>query len=353
MARDLNRLFDDIRRSRDVFVTQDGRIEDAQEAQDNEKDERRETGASRPRVNLKPEVFAAESERGAPLSVSLSALAAIHAEASRYPGETGGIVVGPRTRCITEFIPSGSQAERTRSSYVLDPAHLQPLLDDATNRGLAFLGIWHSHPVGVPELSGTDRDTAARMLGDRDYGLAELVLPLSVRTKRGFETRFFIIKKEGGAVVQPEVVVVSGESPPAPTGKPVEALPWDFVATAAGGRRLKNEQDALARCGFATRARRTKLGMAFLVSKGPLDIAFLFPPEYPLAPPVVEARCLNERVELPLSVKRAVRNWSSRSELLELARAIERAGNTADTPQAQSVLTRLGQALGFAAKGDA
>ncbi len=192
------------------------------------------------------------------------------------------------------------------------------------------------------------------MLGDTDYGLAEVILPLSVRTKTGFETRFFIIKRESDAIVQPEVVVVSGESPPpAPIGTPIEATPWDFVATTAGGRRLKNEQDALIRHGFATRARRTKLGMAFLASKGPLDIAFLFPPESPAAPPVSEARRMNERGARPVAVRRAVKNWSSRSELAALARAIERTGNSADAPQVQGVLTRLGQALGFAAKGDA
>lgn len=347
MARDLNRLFDDIRRSRDVFVTQDGRIEDSREARENENAERRDSGASRPRVSLKPEAFAADVE--APLSVSLDALTAIHAEAALHTGETGGIVVGPKARCITEFIPSGRAAKRTRSSYVLDPSHLQPLLNKAQDRGLVFLGIWHSHPEGVPTLSATDRGTAERMLGDKDYGLDEVVLPLSVRAVGGFETRFFVIQRGRDAVIEPKVVVVSGEQKAQPSASAeVESVPWAFIATPAGARRLRTEQDELTRRGFATRVRATKIGMAFLVTKGPLDIAFLFPPEYPVAPPLVEARLANDPIPIPIASRRALRTWTSRSTLIEIARGIERATQDEPPPRTPGVLTRLGAALGFA-----
>lgn len=351
MARDLNRLFDDIRRSRDVFVTQDGRVEDADESHENETKERRETGTPRPRTSLKPEVFAGGN--ALPLSVSLDVLTAIHAEAAQHPGETGGLVVGPTRRCITEFIPSGKGAERTRSSYVLDPSHLQPRLDEAANRGLSFLGIWHSHPEGVPDLSGTDRETAARMLGDKDYGLDEVVLPLSVRTRSGFETRFFLIEGGSDAVVEPQVVVVSGGAAPPLAAANASVAPWEFVSTAAGSRRLKSEQEALTRAGFDTRVRRTKAGVGFFVVTGALDITFLFPPEFPLAPPMVEARIADERVELAAIVKRALRAWTSRSTLVEVAKAIEKSLGTEGPPPATGVLRRLGTALGFAGTKEA
>ncbi len=57
MARDLNRLFDDLRSSRGVFITRNGDVEDAEEAA--EKNRQEEQGERRPRrpVQLKPEVF--------------------------------------------------------------------------------------------------------------------------------------------------------------------------------------------------------------------------------------------------------------------------------------------------------
>jgi hypothetical protein len=57
MARDLNRLMDDIRRSREVFVTPEGEVEERGEAEEKARQEQSTEGAARPRTKLKPEVF--------------------------------------------------------------------------------------------------------------------------------------------------------------------------------------------------------------------------------------------------------------------------------------------------------
>ena len=59
MTRDLNQLMQDVRNSREVFVTSDGVVESADEAAQNADRETQLQGAPKPRTNLKPEIFGA------------------------------------------------------------------------------------------------------------------------------------------------------------------------------------------------------------------------------------------------------------------------------------------------------
>src|SRR5882672_1890145 len=114
MARDMNRLFEDLRNSREIYVTQDGNVEDAQEASANADAEEQRDGQPKPRTRLKPDVFGGGDHV---VSVADSVFADAHALARQYPGETGAIGVGPDPDTITELIPSGPGARRSHASF--------------------------------------------------------------------------------------------------------------------------------------------------------------------------------------------------------------------------------------------
>ena len=91
MAQDLNRLFDDLKNSREVYVTKDGNVERADEASENADREERREGEPKARTKLKPEIFG-RGER--PLFVDHTVLATAHELAAAYHGETGRLGFG-------------------------------------------------------------------------------------------------------------------------------------------------------------------------------------------------------------------------------------------------------------------
>lgn len=349
MPQDLNRLFSDVRNARDVFVTRDGEIETSEDREANERSELRHDGDIQGRVRLKPEAFAGEA-----VAVKMEVLHALHAEAARHDGETGGLLVGPRDRVVTEFLPSGDAARRSKSSYELDVSHLQPLLDGALRRGLRFLGVWHSHPLGVSDLSAADLKTADGMLEDPDYGLNELLLPVSCRTRGGFETRFFIVTKTCETIVTPTLTLVAhggDDSIPATIKATSERAtersperPWNFLGTAPGLKRLSDEREQLEQAGWSAAIRRLDGGYAMLADSQGIAVALLFPPEFPIAPPAMRVELDGKCVPMPAPVTRRLRTWSSQSTTLSLVRACARALR----PQKpRGALTRLATALGL------
>lgn len=285
MARDLNRLLQDLRTSRDVFITADGNVEDADEARQNAAAEEQREGEAKPRTRLKPEVFGGGD---APVFVRMSVIDAMHAEAARHLGETGGILVGPKSRTVTEIIFSGPEARRTSASYELDVEHLQPLLEAAEKRGLSFLGIWHSHPEGYAELSGTDRKAARSILGDPDWGVSELLLPLSVRSRGSFETHFFLAEGDNAHVVTARPILCSGTSnstiaPPASTAGPW-ALHGSFLDTPFGRARIEEDRTALETAKWKVSLRQGT-DIVLVAEREPFTIYCVLPREYPFSPP--------------------------------------------------------------------
>jgi integrative and conjugative element protein (TIGR02256 family) len=329
MARDLNRLMQDVQNAREVFVTEDGHIEDAAEAQANAAREEATEGAPKPRTRLKPEVFGGEERT---VVVHAGVVDAMHEEATRHPGETGGIVVGPEPGVVTELIASGPGARRTSASYELDVVHLQPLLEAAEGRGLQFLGVWHSHPEGHSELSGTDRKAARSILGDSEWGVTELLLPLSVRTGGAFETQFFLAEGREPRVrpVRP-ILSSAGRARLAATPENAHPGPWalagSFTDTPYGRSRLKEDCDALAAAGWKVAVKRRE-GIALIAEHEEIAVFFLLPREYPFGAPDVfrtrDGRLAEVRgADLPEFVP-----WSSRRSLVELAEAVKALATT-------------------------
>lgn len=315
MARDLNRIMEDVRNAREVFVTEDGRIEDATEAEENETSESSE-GRPRARTRLKPEIFGDMPT----VRVTTGVLDAMHAEASRFPGETGGLVIGPEDGTVSEIIPSGPDADRTPSSFQLDAAYLQPLLERAEDSGKRFLGIWHVHPSGLGQLSSTDHRAATSILSDPDWNVSQLILPLSVRSGAGFHTEFFVAHLDRGRlrVRSARVTIASG---PAKTRRP---------RAIAGGRiescseRLATDCHALRNAGwFCSLKALSPKDLVLTASRNGVELLLFVPPEYPLSPPEVMAADGHGLVTVPFEQLPETDRWSSRRSLLEVVEQAE------------------------------
>jgi proteasome lid subunit RPN8/RPN11 len=254
--------------------------------------------------------------------ITTDVLAAMHAEAERHAGETGGIVVGPEPRHVTAFLPSGPAARRDRASYELDATYLQPLLAEAEGRGQRFLGVWHSHPRGFARLSEVDCDAARRILSDPDWAVTEILLPLSVRASAGFETEVFVARGSGPSIERASMVVCSGTHRPRASGDGPWAATGSVLSTPFGRARLRDDRDALAKAGFTIEVRQGD-DVALLVRREAVETCFVLPREYPCSPPDVivvrdgaEPRALSS-AEVPV-----LAGWSSRRTLLELAEAV-------------------------------
>lgn len=83
---------------------------------------------------------------------------------THFPNEAGGALMGHINDdasgiVITHVIGPGPQATHNRTSFVPDYPYQEleiGRLYDESERTLAYLGDWHSHPDGPAALSGTD-----------------------------------------------------------------------------------------------------------------------------------------------------------------------------------------------------
>jgi len=205
----LNQLLENLNRAEPVFVTRTGEVETEAEAARSQNEEELEGRPPKPRTRLKPAAFGAGD---VPLvRVSHRALKAMLEEAHRHPGETGGLLVGPRALVLTEFLPSGPQAKRTTERYELDVENLQPRLDEAQARGLVLTAIFHTHPKGCVGLSSLDVSTAWTIVNDPEWAAPRFVLPLAVRTARGFDLSFYVVGQQTPTPQLAAVVVLDEE----------------------------------------------------------------------------------------------------------------------------------------------
>jgi proteasome lid subunit RPN8/RPN11 len=321
MPRDLNKLMEDLQRSREVFVTSDGQVEDASEAAENQRRELDEAGRSKPRTLMKPERFATTRD-GDLVRVDANVLEAMHSEAARHQGETGGIVVGPDERTITVLIPSGPKAKQTAVSYELDVEHIQPLLAAAEDRGLRFLGIWHSHPRGCDELSEPDREAIRRILRDRDWAASRLIMPLTVRQASGFSTEFFVADAAEPAARPARVVVFARTRILCPRHRSSlePEAPVPLVTTSAGLDRIERDLQELRCAGWRPSLHQDEAGALVVVAeKGGERILLCLPAEYPFDPPDVIVQTGGRPQRVRRRDLAELTHWSSSCSLVTTA----------------------------------
>src|SRR3546814_16291233 len=98
------------------------------------------------------------------------------AEADRkFPLETGGILVGYFAEngdpVVCAALGPGPHAIHWRKRFTPDHACQCTQLDDIYDQSSGsntYLGDWHTHPHGVPQLSWLDRRTQLRRASGRD-----------------------------------------------------------------------------------------------------------------------------------------------------------------------------------------
>jgi proteasome lid subunit RPN8/RPN11 len=86
---------------------------------------------------------------------------------SGYPNESCGVMLG-KDGVVTEIVVAGNQregqpvtgGESARNRYLIDPLAYIKIERDADKRGLAVLGIYHSHPDVAARPSQFDLDHA-------------------------------------------------------------------------------------------------------------------------------------------------------------------------------------------------
>ena len=177
--------------------------------------------------------------------------------------ESGGLLVGlPGSRIILDFIPSGSMAARSASSYQTDPEHLQQSFDACHMRhGGEVLGYGHSHPPSSPLPSHQDLAEAGRMLQDPDYPslTEEVLLPVA--------QVYCDVGDQGQHIVQMRWFVFDTTGTLSETE--AYAIPhWQAVESLADQLRedgFKVEERSLGEDGLALVARRGKEAFAWLL----------------------------------------------------------------------------------------
>lgn len=89
---------------------------------------------------------------------------------THFPNETGGVLIGywasDAEAVIATMIEGGPKAKRTRTRFVPDSefqnARIEKIYQES-NQSLAYLGDWHTHPLGRLALSPTDKTTLRRI----------------------------------------------------------------------------------------------------------------------------------------------------------------------------------------------
>lgn len=95
------------------------------------------------------------------IGLTRASLERIRAEAERaLPEEACGILLG-RDGQIENVLPARNVHPTPRTRFEIDPQALVDAHRAARAGGPVILGYFHSHPVGPPEPSATDRALAA------------------------------------------------------------------------------------------------------------------------------------------------------------------------------------------------
>lgn len=95
--------------------------------------------------------------------------------ASEAGGQVFGTVTAKAVRVLEAYGPRRTD-ERTRTSFRSDPVAAQHDIDSCAERGLVYLGEWHTHPEPRPNASPTDLDAFTRLLGRSSLRMNTLLL---------------------------------------------------------------------------------------------------------------------------------------------------------------------------------
>lgn len=90
--------------------------------------------------------------------------------ATSFPNETGGVLLGYEAEngelVLTRIFGPGPNASHSRTSFHPDHEYQKAELAShflATGGRESYFGDWHTHPLGIGQLSDTDRRTLRRI----------------------------------------------------------------------------------------------------------------------------------------------------------------------------------------------
>ena len=134
----------------------------------------------------------------------------IHSHAiSTYPEECCGLMLGSYEDGSVKKVSELKEMENTYAPeekyhrYTIDPKAFMKAENDANERGVEIVGIYHSHPNAPSKPSMFDQSHAWPTLS---YVVVE------VREKKPISTRSWVLKEDRSDFLQ-EVITVAGESP--------------------------------------------------------------------------------------------------------------------------------------------
>ena len=123
-------------------------------------------------------------------TVEIDAVALAHLGSYRqsrpWSAEAGGQLFGSVERDtvrITEACGPFLSDERRRTSFRSDPVAAQLSIDQCSERGLLYLGEWHTHPEPRPSASMTDRDAFSRLMQRSAVRVSTLILIIQGTSK--------------------------------------------------------------------------------------------------------------------------------------------------------------------------
>lgn len=121
------------------------------------------------------------------------------------PPEKGGII-GSINGIVCDYCMDDGTVQAERYAYVPNVENLNSVIDQWSDKGICFAGMFHSHPYPQTELSSADREYIETIMGVMPDSILELHFPVIVP---GLGMIGHLTKREGGKVIIiPEDIIV-------------------------------------------------------------------------------------------------------------------------------------------------
>lgn len=241
--------------------------------------------------------------------ITYDAAKAIIRDSKNFDVETGGILAGTLGDPIT-IVDAGTSGENSvhhSVQYTSDPVSDRKCLKNAKNKygnQIVSTGWWHKHPSGFDRPSGGDCMQVQQL--SREYNDNRPVLMgIVTRCQRSFNNkinlRIYSLNSSGALVEHSwKMVPKTGRAilnainnaqtiPETKDSSFWTDLEFRFHLNPIGRARIIQERNQLKEAGWQVVTGQRKNDNAFTmdISDGVDELRFVFPPEFPLNPPVV------------------------------------------------------------------
>jgi integrative and conjugative element protein (TIGR02256 family) len=108
-----------------------------------------------------------------------------HRQLTPWSSEAGGQLFGlidAEKICIVEVAGPYAGDERSRYRYRSNPVAAQRAIDERSNRGLLYLGEWHTHAEDYPNASGLDDKAMASLITSSSLNSSGLLMMIVGRS---------------------------------------------------------------------------------------------------------------------------------------------------------------------------